>query len=230
MASTHAYVLVFTDRGRVYWLKVSRDPEVGRAAKGKAIVNSSSLEHDENVAALLAVGTSTRTPEYVVIARAGGKIKKTELAAFSNVRPSGIIAIDIDDGDGHRGGPVRWQERDLRRHAATAWPSASTSPTCADGPRRYGVRGITLREGDEVVGDGSRPRWRHPPHGRAERLRQAHRPGRLAVQNPRGGMGIINIQTYDRNGKVVGIAYVHDDDELMLISQQGMILRMKAGR
>ena len=130
VASTHAYVLVFTDRGRMYWLKVHAIPEVAANARGKAIVNLLPLEQNENVRALLTTRDFTEG-KYVVMATRGGKIKKTELAAFSNVRAAGIIAIDIIEGDDlyavrlsngnneifvgtHGGMAIRFHESDVR--------------------------------------------------------------------------------------------------------------------
>jgi len=155
-------------------------------------------------------------------------VKKTDLTAFSNPRAGGIIAIGVEDGDsviavettdgneqvfiGTRDGmAIRFDETDVRPMGRTA----------------YGVRGITLRETDEVVAmevvreGGTMLTVTENGFGKRTELEEYRK-------QSRGGVGIINIQTSDRNGKVVGIAYVHDDDELMLISQQGMILRMVA--
>jgi DNA gyrase subunit A len=232
VASTHAYIMIFTDRGRAYWLKVHEVPDVGPGGKGKAIVNLVQFESpDEKIAALLAVKDFPEQDDqqYVVMGTRKGTIKKTDLTAFSNPRPSGIIAMGIEDGDsviaveisdgkeqifiGTRDGmAIRFDETDVRPMGRTA----------------YGVRGITLRDGDEVVAmevvreGGTVLTVAQNGYGKRTGLDE------YRLQS-RGGVGIINIQTSDRNGKVVGIAYVHDDDELMLISQQGMILRMKAG-
>jgi DNA gyrase subunit A len=157
-----------------------------------------------------------------------GIVKKTDLTAFSNPRAGGIIAMGVEDGDsviavettdgneqvfiGTRDGmAIRFDETDVRPMGRTA----------------YGVRGITLRETDEVVAmevvreGGTMLTVTQNGFGKRTELEEYRK-------QSRGGVGIINIQTSDRNGKVVGIAYVHDDDELMLISQQGMILRMVA--
>ncbi|HEX7193239.1 MAG TPA: DNA gyrase subunit A, partial [Thermoanaerobaculia bacterium] len=151
VASTHAYVLVFTDRGRMYWLKVHQIPEVASNARGKAIVNLLTVEQGESVRALLTTRDFTEG-KYVVMATRGGKIKKTELSAFSNVRTSGIIAIDITEGDdlyavrlsdgnsdifvGKAGGRViRFNEAEVRPMGRGA----------------AGVRAVELREDDHVV-------------------------------------------------------------------------------
>src|SRR5712691_4713192 len=151
VASAHSYILVFTDRGRLYWLKVHAVPEVGSNARGKAIVNLLPIEQGENVRALLKVKDFNEA-KYVVMATRGGKIKKTELTAFANVRQSGIIAIDINEGDDlyaarlsngeadifigtHDGRAIRFHESEVRPMGRGA----------------AGVKGITLRPSDFVV-------------------------------------------------------------------------------
>jgi DNA gyrase subunit A len=231
VASTHAYIMIFSDRGRAYWLKVHEIPDVGPGGKGKAIANLVSMEEGEKIAALLAVMEfpEVEGQQFVVMGTRKGVIKKTDLSAFSNPRAGGIIAMGVEGGDaviavelsdgkeqiflGTRNGmAIRFDETDVRPMGRTA----------------YGVRGITLRDDDEVVAmevvreRGTLLTVAQNGYGKRTELEE------YRLQS-RGGIGIINIQTSDRNGKVVGIAYVHDDDHLMLISQQGMILRMRAG-
>jgi len=232
VASTHAYIMIFTDRGRAYWLKVHEIPDVGTYGKGKAIVNLVQFESpEEKIAALLAVREFPEQDgqQFIIMGTRKGTVKKTDLTAFSNPRPSGIIAIGVEDNDsviaveisdgkeqiflGTRDGmAIRFEESDVRPMGRSA----------------YGVRGIALRDDDEVVAmdvvreGGTMLTVAQNGYGKRTVLEE------YRLQS-RGGVGIINIQTSDRNGKVVGIAYVHDDDEVMLISQQGMILRLKAG-
>ncbi|HEY5937870.1 MAG TPA: DNA gyrase C-terminal beta-propeller domain-containing protein, partial [Kofleriaceae bacterium] len=230
IASTHSYIMIFSDRGRAYWLKVHEVPDVGPGGKGKAIANLVSMEEGEKIAALLAIKEwpAAEEQQFVVMGTRKGIVKKTDLTAFSNPRAGGIIAIGVEDDDSviavemtdgreqvfigtSDGMSIRFDETDVRPMGRTA----------------YGVRGITLREGDEVVAmqvvreGGTVLTVTQHGYGKRTELDE------YRLQS-RGGVGIINIQTSERNGKVVGIAYVHDDDELMLISQQGMILRMVA--
>jgi DNA gyrase subunit A len=231
VASTHAYIMIFSDRGRAYWLKVYEIPDVGPANRGKAIVNLVPMEAAEKIAALLSVREfpAEEDSRFIVMGTRKGVVKKTDLRAFANPRAGGIIAMGVEDDDaviavqetdgnsevliGSRNGQaIRFPEADVRSMGRTA----------------YGVRGIALREGDEVV------------------AMEVVKPGRTVLTvtskgygkrtdldeyrlQSRGGYGIINIQTSDRNGPVVGIAYVSEEHELMLITQQGQTLRMHAG-
>ncbi|HEU4890925.1 MAG TPA: DNA gyrase subunit A [Vicinamibacterales bacterium] len=231
VASTHAYLMIFSDRGRAYWLKVHEIPDVGPGGKGKSIANLVSMEEGEKIAALLTVKDfpSDDGQQFVMMGTRKGVVKKTDLTAFSNPRAGGINAMGVEEGDaviavelsdgasqvflGTRNGmAIRFEESDVR----------------AMGRSAYGVRGITLREDDEVVAmevvkaGGTLLTVAQNGYGKRTVLEE------YRLQS-RGGVGIINIQTSDRNGKVVGMAYVSEDDEVMLISQQGMILRMKAG-
>jgi DNA gyrase subunit A len=228
VASTHAYILIFSDRGRVYWLKVHAIPDVGPDGRGTAIANLVSMEAGEKIAALLAVREwpAEDGERYIVTGSRRGAIKKTDLRSFRNPRQAGIIAAGVDeddaviaaeltDGQGEvflgtrRGMAIRFAERDVRPMGRTA----------------RGVRGIRLRSDDEVVAmavvrpGGTLLTVTENGYGKRTELDE------YRVQS-RGGVGIIGIQTTARNGRVAGIAYVEDEDELMLITQQGKVLRM----
>jgi DNA gyrase subunit A len=228
VASTHSYILIFSDRGRCYWLKVHEIPDVVAAGKGKAIANLVSMQPDEKIAALLSVRELETPDRYIVLCTRKGTVKKTELTAFSNPRAGGIIAIGVDDDDavmgvqlsdgkseifiGTRDGmSIRFPEEDIRSMGRTA----------------YGVRGISLREGDEVLGmevlrpGGTILTVTENGYGKRTEVEEYRLQGR-------GGSGIINIQTAGRNGRVVGVSCVLEHEELMFITQQGMILRTQA--
>jgi len=227
VASTHAYIMIFSDRGRAYWLKVHEIPDVGPGGKGKSIANMVSMEAGEKIAAMLAT-KEFEDDKFIVMGSLKGVVKKTALSAFSNPRAGGIIAMGVEDGDsvitvqmtggqgeiliGTRAGmAIRFEESDVRPMGRTA----------------YGVRGVTLREDDYVVGmevvrqGGMVLTVTERGYGKRTELDE------YRVQS-RGGVGIINIATSDRNGPVVGVAFVEEGDELLLITQQGMILRTKA--
>jgi DNA gyrase subunit A len=259
VASAHAYVLVFTDRGRLYWIKVHQIPEVASNARGKAIVNLLTVEQGESVRALLTV-RDFNDAKYVVMVTRAGKIKKTELTAFSNVRASGIIAIDINEGDDlyavrlsqgddeifigtHDGMAIRFNENGVRPMGRGA----------------AGVKGISLRKGDYVVEMDVLPASGEPvPEPLAEgeepeivesepeididaEIVASDERGQVLTitekgfgkRTPvfayrlqsRGGLGVTNIKTTDKNGKVAGISYVFEDDQVLLITEQGMIIR-----
>ncbi|HEY3382907.1 MAG TPA: DNA gyrase subunit A [Vicinamibacterales bacterium] len=226
VASTHAYILIFSDKGRVYWLKVYVIPDVGPDGKGKAIANLVSMLPDEKIAALLAVREFDEG-KFVVMGTRRGVVKKTELTAFRNPRAAGIIAMGVEDEDAVIAVQMSDGQSEVfigsRDGMAIRFPEGDVRPT---GRGTYGVRGISLRDDDaavamEVVTPGAGAVLTVSENGYGKRtVLDEYR-----VQS-RGGLGIINIHTTDRNGRVVGIAYVRDEDELMLITQQGKVLRM----
>lgn len=227
-ASTHDSLLFFTDAGKVYWLKVHEIPEASRAAKGKALVNLLALSGSEKVTATLPV-KEFREDRYIVMGTKKGIIKKTELSAFSNPRQGGIIALGLEGGDrligvqltdgqreillGTRQGiTIRFKEEEVRSMGRTA----------------YGVKGITLEEGNEVIGmetitpDSTTSILTITEGGYGKRTPV----GEYRVQG-RGGKGIISVKTTERNGLAVGFLQVRDGDEIMLIAAQGKVLRCK---
>jgi len=228
IASTHAYILIFTNRGRVYWLKVHKIPDVGPSGKGKAIANLVSMSAGERVAALVAVREWPENDgeQFIVMGTRQGKVKKTDIRAFRHPRAGGIIAQAVGANDaviavvatdgtgelflGTQGGmAIRFAETGVRPMGRTA----------------TGVRGITLRTGDEVVAmtevrpGGALMTVCENGYGKRTELAE------YRVQS-RGGVGIINIQSSERNGKVIGVEHVRGEDELMLVTKQGKILRM----
>jgi DNA gyrase subunit A len=229
-ASTHDTLLFFTDAGKVFWLKVHEIPEASRAAKGKALVNLLALAGNEKVTATLPVKEYSED-RFVIMATKNGLIKKTELSAYSNPRQGGIIALGLEDGDkligvqvtdgqreillGTRQGiTIRFSERDVRPMGRTA----------------YGVKGITLEEGNEVIGmetitpDSTTAILTVTEGGYGKRTPV----GEYRVQG-RGGKGIISVKTTERNGLAVGFLQVRDSDEIMLMAAQGKVLRCKVG-
>ncbi len=227
VASTHSFLLVFSDRGRAYWLKVHEIPDVGADGKGKSVANLVQMEAGEKIAALLAV-REFDDQHFIVMGTRKGTIKKTELSAYSNPRAGGIIAMGIEEGDaviavqlsdgqseifiGTRDGKaIRFPEGEVRSMGRTA----------------YGVRGIQLRETDEVVTmqvakpGGTLLTVTEKGYAKKTELEEYRVTGR-------GGLGVKNVEVTDKNGHVVGIAQVHDNEELLVITEQGKILRTLA--
>jgi DNA gyrase subunit A len=260
IASTHAYILIFTNTGRVYWLKVYEIPDVGAAGKGKHVSNLVSLQPGETVRNMLAVRNLEEEGRYVFFATRNGTVKKTPLKDFSNVMSRGIIAIGIDKGDelvgttltdgnqiiflaSHDGQAIRFDESNVRDMGRPA----------------YGVRGMKLDEKDYIVGMATTPKDPKKAEAELEKAKaEAGVPEATATDatipikgslilsitengygkrtpadeyrlQGRGGSGVINVKTTERNGKVVGIAQVTEKSELMLISQYGKIIRMDSG-
>jgi DNA gyrase subunit A len=231
IANTHAYILIFTDRGRCYWLRVYDVPEVGRSSKGKSIANLVHMAEGEKLAALLRVQAfpEAEGQRFIVMGTRKGTIKKTDLSAFSNPRSAGIIAIQIDDDDRLIAVAETDGAHDLvigsRNGMAIRFPEADARPM---GRAAYGVRGIQLREGDEAVAmevmtEGA-TLLTACENGYGKRT-----PAEDYRRQSRGGIGLKNVQTSERNGLVVGIACVTDRDELLLVTEQGQIIRMKTG-
>lgn len=224
VANTHSYILFFTNQGIVHWLKVYEIPDAGRNARGKAIVNLLNLSEGEQITAFVPVAEFNHG-NYLIMATKNGTIKKTELSAYSNPRKGGIIAITLEDGDElisvkltdgtkqiilatKNGHAVRFKESDIRD----------------TGRSSKGVRGIKLRN-DAVIGlvvaDDSKSLLTVCEKGYGKRT-----PASDYRLINRGGYGVINIQTTERNGKVVGISSVSEDDEIIFISRHGIMIRV----
>ena len=226
IASTHHYLLVFTNMGKVYWLKVYQIPQAGRAAKGKAMVNLVNLAPGEKVSATLPVKEFV-SDKFIVMVTRKGIIKKTDLAAYSNPRAGGIIAISIDDDDElvdvqltngdqdiflatRLGMAIRFKEDDVRDMGRTA----------------RGIRGINLDEGDDVIGVDI------PAQGTFMLTVSENGFGKCTpieeyrVQS-RGGKGTINLKTVAKIGNVSGVLQVQGEENIMLISNAGKVIRLK---
>ena len=269
IASTHAYILIFTNTGRVYWLKVYEIPDISAAGKGKHVGNLVGLQPGETVRTMVAVRNLEEAGKYIFFATRNGLVKKTELKDFSHVRSNGIYAISIEKGDElvaaritdgqqiiflatHEGQAIRFDEEDVRPM----------------GRQAYGVWGIRMETGDYLVGMATTLKpGANDGKARAlavEAILEPKSDGGAAVppvqeevvdvgkkgtlilsvtengygkRTPaeeyrlqgRGGSGVINVKTTERNGKVVGIAQVTEESEVMLISQYGKIIRMDSG-
>jgi DNA gyrase subunit A len=251
IASTHAYILIFTNTGRVYWLKVYEIPDIAAAGKGKHVGNLVGLQPGETVRTMLAVRDLEEEGRYVFFVTHNGTVKKTEVKDFSHVMSRGIIAINIEEGDelvaasltdgnqivflaSHDGQAIRFDENDVRSMGRNA----------------TGVRGMNLGDKDYIVGMATTIK----PEAQAVAKEGEIAPeiadlvpekGSLILSvtengygkrtpadeyrlTNRGGKGVINVKTTARNGKVVGISQVSEKSEVMLISQYGKIIRIES--
>ena len=229
IVSTHSYILIFTNKGRLHWLKVHEVPQVGAAAKGKALVNFVKLDDGEQVKTLLPVKTF-EDGKYIVMATKLGVVKKTELNAFANVRTAGIIALSIDPGDDLLSARLTdgKQEIIIATHMGKIirFPEEGVRPM---GRSARGVRGIKLRQADFVVEMDTLADATHiltaTENGYGKRT-----PLALYRKQSRGGMGIIDIKTTARNGMVVGVKAVAEEDQIMVSTINGMVARMRVKR
>jgi DNA gyrase subunit A len=225
IASTHDYILFFTTAGRCYWLKVHAIPQGGRMAKGKNIANMLQLAQGETITAFVPVKQFDEE-HYIVMATRSGQIKKTALSAFSNPRKAGINAMDLPEDDELIEAGITDGTNEIilatRNGLAVRFHEEHVRPM---GRGAYGVRGVTLEDDDRVIGmvvvKRSTALLSVTENGYGKRSEIAD----YRLTN-RGGKGVINIKTTDRNGKVVTVKEVVDDDELMIITQRGIIIRM----
>jgi len=225
--STHSYVLVFTNLGRVYWLKVYSIPDVGTTGKGKHIANLVSLQPDEKVQAFLPVREFAEG-RYVIMATAQGVIKKCDLTVFDHPLSRGIIAIGLDEGDQLISARLTDGEPEifLATYAGKAIRFSAEDVRPMGRPAR-GVRAIRLSEGDSVVGmvpvspGDLMLSVTESGYGKRTELEEYR-------NTNRGGKGVINIKTTKRNGNVVSIMRVRTEDELMIITRSGKIIRVSA--
>jgi DNA gyrase subunit A len=226
IANTHDYILCFSNRGRVYWLKVYNVPQGQRNARGKPIVNLVPLIDNEQVTAILPVKEFSEG-RYVFMATAMGTVKKTSLADFSRPRPSGIIAVDLADGDRLIGVALTDGTHDVMLFSsggkAVRFDENDVRPT---GRNSHGVRGMMLAKGQKVISmlvaeDETQSVLTATERGYGKRT-----PIVEYTRHGRGTKGMIAIQQSSRNGQVIGAALVRPDDEVVLISTGGVLIRM----
>jgi DNA gyrase subunit A len=228
IASTHSYLLVFTSKGRVYWLKIYEIPDAGTTGKGKHISNLVNLQPDEEVRAFLPVREFV-PDQYIVMVTRRGVIKKSELTEFDNPMARGIIAIGLDDGDELIGARLtngeNWIFLGSREGKAIRFAESQVRPM---GRPARGVRAMDLTEGDFLVGMET-----VEEKGLILSISELGFGKRTALTDyrltARGGKGVINMKTTGRTGKVVAIMEVKDDSELMIVTQYGKIIRIEAG-
>lgn len=225
IASTHDYILFFSNRGKVYWKKVYEVPPGGRYSRGKAMVNLLPLEEGEGINAAIPIKEFDEE-HYLLMASRKGKVKKTALSAYRNPRKTGIIAITLAEGD-ELVGVEKTEGRSevilgTRRGKAVRFTEENVRPM---GRAAMGVKGIKLRKGDRVIGmvvlGENQSLLTVTENGYGKRT-----PFEAYPLQRRGGQGVINIITSDRNGPVVRIKAVGDEDELMLMSSKGIAIRV----
>ena len=231
VASTHDTLLMFTNKGRVYAKKIWEIPQAGRTAKGKAFVNLIPLQEGERVVALQPVREFSEGA-FVVMATKRGLIKKTSLQAFQNIRTSGIIALTIQEDDDLVGLRITEGSADLLLGTRNGWAIRFREETVRPmGRSARGVRGIKLRDAnDYVIGMAAVPR--DAPATLLTVCERGYGKRTVSTDYPtknRGGKGVITIKTTERNGSVVGLRLVVDDDDLMLITSRGKLIRMPVG-
>jgi DNA gyrase subunit A len=233
VASTHDDLLFFTTAGRLYTLKVYQAPETSRIARGRALVNLLNLRPDEKITAVLPVKEFTEN-RYVFFATQRGVVKRAELMDFAKVRKGGLIAASLDEGDSLIGVGLTSGKDDINLATADGMSIRfSEEDARVMGRAARGVRGITLEEGDEVVS------MTVIPVGEALKLPtlltvcEFGYGKRTAIEEyrnqSRGGKGLIDIKTDERNGKVVTVCAVADDSEVMLITSGSKIIRTPVG-
>ena len=227
VANTHDTILCFSSLGKVYWMKVYELPQAGRTSRGKPIVNLLPLQEDERINAILPVKDFTQEA-YVFMATSQGVVKKTPLEDFSRPRSSGIIALDLREGDHLIGVEITTGEYDVILVASTGksirFAEQDVRPM---GRTATGVRGMRIDESHEVISvmvvehnDETHQVLIGTANGFGKRTPMQDFP-----QQKRGGQGVIAVQTTDRNGDVIGAVMVAEDDQAMLITDQGTLVR-----
>ncbi|MFT3719848.1 DNA gyrase subunit A [Pseudorhodoferax sp.] len=233
IANTHDYILCFSNRGRLYWLKVWEVPQGSRGSRGRPIVNMFPLAEGEKINVVLPITGDNRTfpaTHYVFMATSMGTVKKTPLDEFSNPRKAGIIAVDLDEGDYLVGAALTDGEHDVMLFSdggkAVRFDENDVRPM---GRNARGVRGMALEEGQSVIAmlvaeDEAQSVLTATENGYGKRTPIAE-----YTRHGRGTKGMIAIQQSERNGKVVAATLVHADDEIMLITDKGVLVRTRVG-
>lgn len=230
VASTHAYLLTFTNLGRVYWVKVHELPEGSTASRGRPIVNLVSLDEGEKVCAILPVRKfpETEGQEYIVTCTKKGKIKKTDILSYSNPRSNGLIACGIEDGDELIAVKITNGENDILLSTANGMAIRFLETDVRSfGRQAVGVRGIKLKGEDEVVSmevlksDATILTVTKNGYGKRTEISEYRR-------QSRGGYGLITIKVDARNGQVVAAMQVQNEDEIMIVTNMGKLIRMSA--
>lgn len=227
VANTHDYLLCFSDRGRVYWLKVWEVPQGSRNSRGRPIVNMFPLEPEEKITVVLAVKEFSED-QYVFMATSQGTVKKTPLSHFSNPRKAGIIAVGLDEGDYLIGAQLTAGQHDVMLFSdagkAVRFCETDVRPM---GRTARGVRGMNLDEGQRVIAllvadNESQSVLTATENGFGKRTSISE-----YTRHGRGTKGMIAIQTSDRNGSLVGAVLVNENDEIMLITNAGVLVRTR---
>jgi DNA gyrase subunit A len=228
IASTHNYILFFSDKGRCYWLKVHEIPEAGRAARGKSIVNLVAKQNDENIAAFVPVAEFD-DKHFVAMVTVNGVIKKTALSEFGNVRRSGIAAISMRKDDFVKDVKLTGGNEDIvigtHDGKAIRFSEAEARPM---GRAASGVRAITLNKGDKVIGAVAIKRTTTSilivtENGFGKRSELSEYPAKH-----RGGKGVITLHSTEKTGKMVGIKEVLENDDVVVVTTKGVIIRQPA--
>jgi len=227
IANTHDYVLCFSNKGKVYWIKVYEVPQGSRTSRGKPIVNLVQMEEDERINAILPV-REFREDRYVFFATEQGVVKKTALAEFSRPRPSGIIALDLDEGDRLVGVAVTDGKHDVMLFSdegkAVRFDENDVRPM---GRGARGVRGMNLAKGGKVIALLVAENEEQSVLTATENGYGKRTPIAEYTRHGRGTQGMIAIQTSERNGKVCAATLVSADDEIMLITTGGVLIRTR---
>jgi len=231
IANTHDYILCFSNRGRLYWLKVWEVPAGSRGSRGRPIVNMFPLQEGEKINVVLPLTGATRSfpsDRYVFMATSMGTVKKTALDEFSNPRKAGIIAVDLDEGDYLIGAALTDGQHDVMLFSdggkAVRFDENDVRPM---GRNARGVRGMSLEDGQSVIAmlvaeDEQQSVLTATVNGYGKRT-----PIGEYTRHGRGTKGMIAIQQSERNGKVVAATLVHSDDEIMLITDKGVLVRTR---